>query len=103
MIKVLPLKNKMKCEPCYQIRAAIMTEKYHNMDYNISTLGEKKYDIPFDIAEEMIQRDMGHYEYSEVGDCGTALRSKDGFYKVIEELKEVFDMKQWDFEIIDQN
>lgn len=56
MIKVLPLKNKMECEPCYQIRTAIMTEKYHNMDYNISTLGEKKYDIPFGIAEEIVKK-----------------------------------------------
>lgn len=61
------------------------------------------FDIGIPLTEEMIQRDMGHYEYSEVGDCGIALRSKDDFYKVIEELKEVFDMKQWDFEIIDQN
>lgn len=56
MIKVLPLENKAKCEPYYQIRTAIMTEKGHNMDYNVSTLGEKKYNIPFDIAEEMVKK-----------------------------------------------
>ena len=58
------------------------------------------FDIGVPLTEEMIQRDMGHYEYSKVGDCGTALRSKDDFYEVIEKLKEVFDMEQWSFEII---
>lgn len=86
----------------------------HSISGYITDVDGKKIDIPsesrslaFDLGvpltEKMIQRDMGHYKYSEVGDCGTALRSKDGFYEVIEKLKEVFDMKQWDFEIIDQN
>ena len=57
------------------------------------------FDIGVPLTEEMIQRDMGHYKFSEVGDCGTALRSKDDFYEVIEKLKEVFDMEQWSFEI----
>lgn len=57
------------------------------------------FDIGIPLTEEMIQRDMGHYEYSKVGDCGTALRFKDDFYEVIEKLKEVFDMEQWCFEI----
>lgn len=95
----------------------------HNMDINnpthhisgyICDINGNKIDIPseakslaFDIGipltEDMIQRDMGHYQLSKVGDCGTALRSINDFYKVIEGLKEVFDMKQWDFEIINQN
>lgn len=58
------------------------------------------FDIGVPLTEDMIQRDMGHYELSKVGDCGTALRSKDDFYEVIEKLKEVFDMEQWSFEII---
>jgi hypothetical protein len=57
------------------------------------------FDIGVPLTEEMIQRDMGHYKFSKVGDCGTALRSKDDFIKVIEKLKEVFDMEQWSFEI----
>lgn len=57
------------------------------------------FSIGIPITEEMIQEDMGHYEYLKVGNCGIALRSKDDFYKVIEELKEVFDMEQWSFKI----
>ena len=57
------------------------------------------FDIGIPLTEELIQKDIEHYKYSKVGDCGTALRSKDDFYKVIEKLKEVFDMEQWSFEI----
>lgn len=57
------------------------------------------FNIGVPLTEEMIQRDMEHYEYSKVGDCGIALRSEDDFYEVIERLKEVFDMEQWSFEI----
>lgn len=57
------------------------------------------FSIGIPITEEMIQEDMGHYKYLKVGNCGIALRSKDDFYKVIEELKEVFDMEQWSFKI----
>lgn len=61
------------------------------------------FDIGIPLTKEMIQRDMGHYEYSKVGDCGVALLSEDDFYKVIEGLKEVFDMKQWSFKILKSN
>lgn len=37
--------------------------------------------------------------FNVAGYCGTALRSEDDFYEVIEKLKEVFDMEQWSFEI----
>lgn len=57
------------------------------------------FDIGIPLTRELILKDLEHYKYSQIGDCGTALRSKDDFYKVIEKLKEVFDMDQWSFEI----
>lgn len=57
------------------------------------------FDIGVPLTKELIQRDIEHYKYSKIGDCGTALRSKDDFYKVIEKLKEIFNMEQWSFEI----
>ena len=57
------------------------------------------FDIGVPLTEELIQRDIEHYKYSKIGDCGTALRSKDDFYEVIEKLKKIFDMEQWSFEI----
>ena len=92
------------------IRNTDVNNPSHSISGYITGVDGKAIDIPseshslaFDIGvpltEEMIQIDMGHYEYSEVGDCGTALRFKDDFYEVIENLKEVFDMEQWCFEI----
>lgn len=57
------------------------------------------FDIGIPLTERMMQMDIGHYGFSKIGDCGTALRCKEDFYKVIEGLKEVFDMEQWSFEI----
>lgn len=102
------------CKAYSAINNMDINDPTHHISGYICDVNGNKIDIPseskslaFDIGipltDEMIQRDMGHYGYSGVGDCGTALRSKDDFYEVIEKLKEVFDMKQWDFEIIDQN
>lgn len=98
------------CKAYSAIRNTDVDNPSHCISGYITDVDGKKIDIPsesrslaFDIGvpltEKMIQRDMGHYEYSKVGDCGTALRSKDDFYEVIEKLKEVFDMEQWSFEI----
>lgn len=98
------------CKAYSEIRNTDVDNPSHCISGYITDVDGKKIDIPresrslaFDIGvpltEKMIQRDMGHYEYSKVGDCGTALRSKDDFYEVIEKLKEVFDMEQWSFEI----
>ena len=98
------------CKAYSAIRNTDVDNPSHCISGYITDVDGKKIDIPsesrslaFDIGvpltEKMIQRDMGHYEYSKVGDCGTALRSKDDFYEVIEKLKEVFDMEQWSFKI----
>lgn len=98
------------CKAYSAIRNTDVNNPSHSISGYITGVDGKAIDIPsesrplaFDIGvpltEEMIQRDMGHYEYSKVGDCGTALRFKDDFYEVIEKLKEVFDMEQWCFEI----
>ena len=75
----------------------------YNVDGKVINIPSEFHSLSFDIGipltEELIQKDIEHYKYSKVGDCGTALRSKDDFYKVIEKLKEVFDMEQWSFEI----
>lgn len=91
------------CKAYSAIHNTDVNDASHYISGYITDVDDKAIDIPsesrslaFDIGvpltKEMIQRDMGHYEYSEVGDCGTALRSKDDFYEVIEKLKEVFDM-----------
>ena len=49
-------------------------------------------------ASELIEHLKSYIDIAD-GDCGTALRSKDDFYEVIEKLKEIFDMEQWSFEI----
>lgn len=98
------------CKAYSAIYNTDVNDPSHNISGYITGVDGEAIDIPsefcslaFDIGvpltEEMKQRDMGHYEYSKVGDCGTALRSKDDFYEVIEKLKEVFDMEQWSFEI----
>lgn len=98
------------CKAYSAINNMDVNDPTHHISGYICDVNGNKIDIPsesrslaFDLGvpltEKMIQRDMGHYEYSEVGDCGTALRSKEDFYEVIEKLKEVFDMEQWSFEI----
>lgn len=61
-----------------------------------------QFEIGIPLTQQMIEYDMGHYRYSKVGDCGTALRSKEEFYEIIKELENVFDMNEWKF-VVDDN
>lgn len=60
-----------------------------------------EFDLGIHLTKEMIEEDMGHYKYSEIGDCGVALRDKEQFYSIIKELEELFDMNEWEFVISD--
>lgn len=67
--------------------------------YETDTLS---FSLGIPLTQETIEENIAHYEFSEVGDCGTALRSKEPFFEVIEGLKEIFDMEQWIFEVEDR-
>lgn len=60
-----------------------------------------EFDLGIPLTQEMIELDMGHYKYSEPGDCGVALRDKKQFFPIIKELENIFNMNEWTFVVRD--